>query len=181
MQYSLRFLLLVVSSLLMVSCQEEQAKDKRVFRGPKSELLGIDMVYSDSGRTVVHMITEKQITTSAEDRIYPKEMKLWFYDKLGNVTSIIRGDSAHYFRQTNSYKLMGHVVINNQLKGELINTDEFTWLPGEKRIFTERPVSIKTRTDIIHGVGLDAAQDFSTYSLRHVTNSVLTVDELPAN
>jgi hypothetical protein len=41
--------------------------------------------------------------------------------------------------------------------------------------------SIKTRTDIIHGVGLDAAQDFSTYSLRHVTNSILTVDELPTN
>jgi hypothetical protein len=76
---------------------------------------------------------------------------------------------------------MGHVVINNQLKGELIKTDEFTWLPSEKRIFTTKPVSIKTRTDIIHGVGLDAAQDFSTYSLRQVTNSVLTVDELPAN
>ncbi len=181
MQYSLRFLLLVVSSLLMVSCQEEQAKDKRVFRGPKSELLGIDMVYSDSGRTVVHMITEKQITTSAEDRIYPKEMKLWFYDKLGNVSSEIRGDSAHFFRTNNSYKLMGHVVINNILKGEIMKTDEFTWLPDEKRIFTDKPVSIKTPTDVVHGIGFDAAQDFSSYSLRRVSNSVLTVDELPAN
>ena len=177
----LRFLLLVVISLLIWSCQKEQAEDKRVYRGPKSELLGIDMVYSDSGRTIVHMITDQQITSPTEDRIYPKEMKLWFYDKLGNVSSQIRGDSAHFFRTNNSYKLMGHVVINNVLKGEVMKTDEFTWLPDEKRIFTTKPVSIKTRTDIVHGIGFDAAQDFSTYSLRHVTNSVLTVDELPTN
>ena len=181
MWYSVRFLLMVVSSLLIWSCQGEQAKDKRVYRGPKSELVGIDMVYSDSGRTVVHMITEKQITSPTEDRIYPKEMKLWFYDKLGNVSSEIRGDSAHFFRTSNSYKLMGHVVINNILKGELMKTDEFTWLPDEKRIFTDKPVSIKTRRDIVHGVGFDAAQDFSSYSLRRVSNSVLTVDELPTN
>jgi hypothetical protein len=62
-----------------------------------------------------------------------------------------------------------------------MKTDEFTWLPDEKRIFTTKPVSIKTRTDIVHGVGFDAAQDFSTYSLRRVSNSVLTVDELPTN
>ncbi len=179
--HQLRIVFLFGWVVCLLACSEAKKAENLVYNGPKSELSGIDMIYSDSARAIVRMVTESQITSPVEDRIYPKEMKLWFYDKLGNVTSIIRGDSAHYFRQTNSYKLMGHVVINNQLKGELINTDEFTWLPGEKRIFTERPVSIKTRTDIIHGVGLDAAQDFSTYSLRHVTNSVLTVDELPAN
>lgn len=179
--HQLRIVFLFGWVVCSLACSEAKKEENLVYKGSKSELSGIDMIYSDSARAIVRMVTESQITSPVEDRIYPKEMKLWFYDKLGNVTSIIRGDSAHYFRQTNSYKLMGHVVINNQLKGELINTDEFTWLPGEKRIFTERPVSIKTRTDIIHGVGLDAAQDFSTYSLRHVTNSVLTVDELPAN
>jgi LPS export ABC transporter protein LptC len=173
--------LLIVWVISLLACSEAKKAENLVYKGPKSELSGIDMVYSDSARAVVRMVTESQITTPLEDRIYPKEMKLWFYDKLGKVTSITRGDSAHYILQTNSYRLMGHVVINNQLKGELIKTDEFTWLPGEKRIFTDKPVSIKTRTDIIHGVGLDAAQDFSTYSLRRVSNSVLTVNELPTN
>jgi LPS export ABC transporter protein LptC len=177
----LRIISLFGWAFFLLACSEEKKERNLVFKGPKSELSGIDMIYSDSARAIVRMVTESQITTPSEDRVYPKEMKLWFYDKLGNVTTLIRGDSAHFFRQTNSYRLMGHVVINNQLKGELIKTDEFTWLPSEKRIFTTKPVSIKTRTDIIHGVGLDAAQDFSTYSLRQVTNSVLTVDELPVN
>jgi LPS export ABC transporter protein LptC len=139
------------------------------------------MVYSDSARATLRMVTEQQITTISEDRVYPKEMKLWFYDKLGNITSQIRGDSAHFFRQTNSYKLMGHVEIFNVKKKETLKTDEFTWLPEQKRVFTEKPVSIQTSKEIVHGVGLDAAQDFSTYSLRKVTNSLLTVESLPTN
>ena len=176
---SLLFLLSLIS--VFFSCREKADDSKVVYAGPKSELHGIDMIYSDSARKVVRMVTETQLTLATEDRIYPKEMKLWFFDKLGNVSSEIRGDSAHFFRTTNSYKMMGHVVINNVLKGEVLKTDEFTWVPDEKRIFTTKPVSIKTRTDIIHGVGLDAAQDFSSYSLRRVSNSVLTVNQLPTN
>jgi len=71
-------------------------KSTAEYIGPKSELRGIDMVYSDSARAMLRMVTEQQITTLSEDRVYPKEMKLWFYDKLGNITSQIRGDSAHF-------------------------------------------------------------------------------------
>ena len=174
---SLLFLLLIISTFF--SCREKEADSKATFVGPKSELFGIDMIYSDSAKKVVRMVTEQQLTLASEDRVYPKEMKLWFYDKLGNITSQIRGDSAHFFRQSNSYKLMGHVEIFNIQKGETLKTEEFTWLPDQKRVFTEKPVSIHTKKEIVHGVGLDAAQDFSTYSLRRVTNSVLTVDGLP--
>jgi hypothetical protein len=67
----------------------------------------------------------------------------------------------------------------NILKNEILTTDEFTWIPDEKRIFTEKPVQIKTPTEVFNGIGLDAAQDFSTYSLRKVTNSMLNVESLP--
>lgn len=175
-----RFLIFVlIISLFFFSCQEEKASKNLIYNGPKSELTGIDMVFSDSAKSVVRMVTETQITTYSEDRVYPKEMKLWFYDKLGNVSTQIRGDSAHFFRQKNQYRLMGHVKIFNIKKIETLTTDEFTWIPDEKRIFTEKPVQIKTPTEIFNGVGLDAAQDFSTYSLRRVTNSMLNVESLP--
>ncbi|MHA8051435.1 LPS export ABC transporter periplasmic protein LptC [Aquirufa sp. ROCK-SH2] len=174
-----KFLLLFVSILFFFSCQEEKKSSNLVYVGPKSELTGIDMVFSDSAKSVVRMVTEKQITLYSEDRVYPKEMKLWFFDKLGNVSTQIRGDSARFFRQKNHYKLMGHVKIFNIKKSETLTTDEFTWVPDEKRIFTEKPVQIRTNTEVFNGVGLDAAQDFSTYSLRRVTNSMLNVESLP--
>jgi LPS export ABC transporter protein LptC len=161
------------------SCREEKSNQNLKYNGPKSELTGIDMIFSDSAKSVVRMVTEKQITLYSEDRVYPQEMKLWFYDKLGNVTTQIRGDSARFFRQKNHYKLMGHVKIYNIKKSETLTTEEFTWVPDEKKIFTEKPVQIKTPTEIFNGVGLDAAQDFSKYSLRKVTNSTLNVESLP--
>ncbi len=76
---------------------------------------------------------------------------------------------------------MGNVQIFNVQQEETLKTEEFTWLPEEKRVFTEKPVQIRTKKEIIYGVGMDAAQDFTHYSLRHVTNSVLTVESLPTD
>lgn len=176
---SVLFLLFTICTIF--SCREKVDDSKAVYVGPKSELYGIDMVYSDSARKVVRMVTESQLTLASEDRIYPKEMKLWFYDKKGKITSEVRGDSAHFYRQKNTYKLIGHVVIHNIEKGETLKTDEFNWLPVEKRIFTDKAVQLRTRTELVNGVGLDAAQDFSSYSLRQVRNSVVAVEGMPTN
>lgn len=177
----LRIISLFGWAFFLLACSEEKKEQNLVFKGPKSELSGIDMIYSDSARAIVRMVTESQITTPSEDRVYPKEMKLWFYDKTGKITSEVRGDSAHFYRQKNTYKLIGHVVIHNIEKGEIMKTDEFNWLPVEKRIFTDKAVQLRTRTELVNGVGLDAAQDFSSYSLRKVRNSVVQVDGLPTN
>ena len=176
---SLLFLLLLISTFF--SCREKTDNEKKVYAGPKSELFGIDMMYSDSARKVVRMVTAAQLTLATEDRVYPKEVKLWFYDKTGKITSEVRGDSAHFYRQKNTYKLIGHVVIHNIEKGETLKTDEFNWLPVEKRIFTDKAVQLRTKTELVNGVGLDAAQDFSTYSLRQVRNSVVAVEAMPTN
>jgi len=176
---SLLFLLLVTYTFF--SCREKVDDSKAFYSGAKSELFGIDMVYSDSARKVVRMVTDVQLTLSTEDRVYPKEVKLWFYDKKGRITSEVRGDSAHYYRAKNTYKLIGHVVIHNIEKEETLKTDEFNWVVSEKRIFTDKAVQLRTRSELVNGVGLDAAQDFSSYSLRKVRNSVVKVDGLPTN
>jgi LPS export ABC transporter protein LptC len=176
---SLLFLLLITCTFF--SCSEKADKSKVIYSGPKSELFGIDMVFSDSAKKVVRMVTAEQMTLASEDRIYPKEVKLWFYNKKGRVTSEVRGDSAHYYRRKNIYKLIGHVVIHNIEKEETLKTDEFNWKVSEKRIFTEKAVQLRTRTELVNGVGLDAAQDFSSYSLRKVRNSVVAVEGMPTN
>jgi LPS export ABC transporter protein LptC len=170
------WLVYLLSLFLISACQERKEASKIQYKGPKSELNGIDMIYSDSARAVVRMVTAKQQTLFNEDRVYPKEVKLYFYDKLGNTTSQIRGDSARFDRVKNYYKLMGHVVINNPLKGETLRTSEFIWLPDQKKIYTEKAVQIRTKQEVFYGIGMDAAQDFSSYSLRQVTNSVFVME-----
>ncbi len=175
------FLILLLTLITLFACSEKKDDSKASYAGPKSELYGIDMMYTDSARKVVRMVTGVQLTLASEDRIYPKEIKLFFFDKKGNITSEVRGDSAHYYRQKNTYKIIGHVVLPTTYKEETLKTDEFNWLPAEKRIFTDKAVQLRTRTELVNGVGLDAAQDFSSYSLRQVRNSVVAVEGMPTN
>jgi len=171
------FVFLAFASIGFSGCQTESESKKLNYKGPKSELDGIDMIFSDSAKAMVRMVTEKQLTLFTEDRVYPKEVKLFFYDKLGNTTTEIRGDSARFDRTKNYYKLMGHVVIHNPLKKETLKTSEFIWLPDQKKIYSEKAVQIRTPNEVFYGIGFDAAQDFSTYSLRQVTNSVFVMKE----
>lgn len=166
-------------SLSLLACQERQEATKVKYNGPKSVLDHIDMIYSDSARPMVRMVTAKQLTLFTEDRVYPKEVQLYFFDKLGNITTKIRGDSARFSRVKNNYHLMGHVVIHNPMKGETLRTSEFYWLPDQKKIYTEKAVQIRTRQEVFYGIGMDATQDFSSYSLRKVTNSVFVMNEFP--
>ncbi|MFC0184809.1 LPS export ABC transporter protein LptC [Pseudarcicella hirudinis] len=173
------FIIFLGITFLQVSCKEENHKKKiQLYEGPLSELDGINMTYSDSARLIVRMVTEKQLTMPNDDRVYPKEVKIFFYDRLGNETTNLRGDSARYFRSSNLYKVYRHVVINNTLKGETLKTDELIWNPDQKRVYTDKPVDVYTREEVLHGIGMDANQDFTQYTLRRVTG-VVSVKNLP--
>ena len=167
--------------LLTLSACEEDKKDikKEEYKGPISEVYGINMAYTDSAKLVVRMSTEAQLTMANEDKKYPKEVRIFFFDKMGNNTTKLRGDSAVYMKATNLYRIIGRVQINNQVKNEVLETDELFWNPNSKKIYSNKAVEIKTPEQTIHGIGMDSNQDFTQYTIRKISNSQVTVKNLP--
>ena len=167
--------------LLTLSACEDDKKDikKEEYKGPISEVYGINMAYTDSAKLVVKMSTEAQLTMANEDKKYPKEVRIFFFDKKGNNTTKLRGDSAVYMKTTNLYRIMGRVQINNQVKNEVLETDELFWNPNTKKIYSNKAVDIKTPEQTIHGIGMDSNQDFTQYTIRKISNSQVTVKNLP--
>lgn len=167
------------SIISLISCEDDKKDFKREeYKGPVSEVYGINMSYTDSARLVVRMSTEAQLTMANEDKKYPKEVRVFFFDKLGNNTTKLRGDSAIYLKANNLYRVMGRVQINNQVKNETLETDELFWSPDTKKIYSNKPVDIKTPDQVIHGMGMDSNQDFTEYTIRKVTG-VVSVKSLP--
>jgi len=166
--------------MLFCACEEDR-KDvkKQEYKGPISEVYGINMAYTDSAKLVVKMSTEAQLTMANEDKKYPKEVRIFFFDKLGNNTTKLRGDSAVYVHSSNLYRIMGRVQINNQVKNEVLETDELYWNPNTKKIYSDKPVDIKTPEQTIHGIGMDSNQDFTQYTIRRISNSQVSVKNLP--
>ncbi len=170
---------LLVCFFFLTSCEDDKkVVKKEEYKGPISEIYGINMTYSDSARLVVRMTTDVQLTMATEDKIYPKEIRVFFFDKFGNNTTKLRGDSARYIRTKNLYRVMGRVQIDNQVKHEILETPELFWSPDTKKIYTDKQVDIKTPDQVLHGVGMDSNQDFTDYTIRRV-NGVVSVKSLP--
>ena len=173
------YLLLSISCLLLTSCEDDKKVIKKEeYKGPISEVYGINMTYSDSAKLVVRMTTDVQLTMASEDKVFPKEIRVFFFDKFGNNTTKLRGDSARFIRAKNLYRIMGKVQIDNQVKHEILETPELFWSPDTKKIYTDKRVDIKTPDQVLHGMGMDSNQDFTDYTIRKVTG-VVSVKSLP--
>ena len=162
------------TTFFLTSCEDEFGKPQKTvkYKGPVSEIYNIKMTYSDSAKKMVSMETAVQYQYLTEDKTYPKEVRVFFFDKTGKQTSTLRSDSAHYYRDKNYYKVKGNVVVINTVKGETLMTDELIWRPDDKKIFTDHDVTLRTREEVLYAKGMDANQDFSKYTLRKVTGTL---------
>ena len=63
------------------------------------------------------------------------------------------------------------VVVNQILKQETLFTEELNWLQAEKKVHTDKNVTIQTPDELLKGEGLDAKQDFSWYRILKPTGA----------
>jgi LPS export ABC transporter protein LptC len=63
------------------------------------------------------------------------------------------------------------IVIINQ-KGEQLKTEELVWNEQLRKFFTNKPVQIKTASQMIYGNGLEANEDFSYYQITQIKGIV---------
>jgi LPS export ABC transporter protein LptC len=168
--------IIILGNFAFFSCKERMAEKDVNYLGPMLEIENMELGYSDSARIMVKMKTALELDLQNKDRVYPKEVKLFFYDKLGVESTTIRSDSGRYINTENHYKLMGNILIVDKLKNQNLTTTELIWAPDKKIIYTHKPVDMVTPSQTIHGMGLQANQDFTQYSLGS-SNGVLNVKE----
>ncbi len=167
-----KYLFLPFMALFLLSCEED--KNAKVFipyKGPLEEAEKIEMLYSEAALLKVRVTTSKQIQLPSQDKIFPKPVLVEFYSPGGQVITTLRSDSARYVFSTGLYKVKGNVKVVNTQKQERLLSDELTWDPNTQKIYTDKRVTIESLSsgERINGLGLDANQDFTQYSVRKPT------------
>ena len=179
--FSIRYLILclfVLGNVFLFSCEDKkQTGVPQKYNGPLMVTDNLAIMLSDSGKTTIKVTTAKQIKLQSEDEIYPKTVYVTFYDKDGVEYSSLRGDSGRYFKNEGLYRVMGNVFFFNRLQQQSLSTDLLNWSTTRKKVYTDYPFIIKTRFDEIHGVGMEADQDFTHYTMRK-TKGVFAIDSL---
>jgi LPS export ABC transporter protein LptC len=110
---------------------------------------------------------------------FPKTLHADFYNPSGMVESKLDALYAKYRRNESIVYIRDSVKVVNLLKGDTLYCDELYWDRSRvgNEFYTNKPVRIRTRTQIINGVGMEASQDFRQW---HIIRSTGTI-QLPAS
>ncbi len=109
-------------------------------------------------------------------------LELDFLGSDGQRNSVLTARRGVILPEEHRMEVYEDVVFINS-RGERLETEQLTWLQDSARVYTEKAVRIQRGSDIIHGQGLDASEDFDRYTIRKVTGmlSVATDDTLAAD
>ncbi len=164
----------------MGSCEN----DEKVVSAFFEKKLGIDKseqieTYISQGgvmkaRLTAPLMLRYQDTSSRIE--LPNTLHVDFFDSLKQVESQLDALFALYHENRNVVLLRDSIRVYNT-KGDTLFCKELYWDQVQGRYYTEKAVSIHSPDMIIYGEGLSAPQDFKTFEIYKVTNSVIRIRE----
>lgn len=116
---------------------------------------------------------------------FPKHIHVDFFNAEGVKESMLDAKYGKYNELQSKVFLKDSVRFIGMLKGDTMYTDELYWDRNRMtyQFYTEKPVTILTKTQIIHGVGFEVSQDFRDKWIKNTTNTYFRVptSSFPAN
>jgi LPS export ABC transporter protein LptC len=149
----------------LTTCGDTGSNEILIYDGPVREAENVEHYYAENGIIKVRMVAEQLFELQNGDRQFPKGIYLEFYDEAGKIESTLRANQAFFMKEDELWRGVGNVEVINTKKQEQLNTEELYWKPKEKRIYTDKFVTIRMQSDVIYGEGLEAAQDMSSYRI----------------
>ncbi len=167
-------------SILLYCCGQDNKEipEHPTYDGPQVEMDSVETLFSDSALVKIRIKAPKQLNFSNGDKEYPLGVYLEFFDKEGNITSTFKSDRAYFIDADKHYKGEGNVVVINLESGDMLNTEELYWSPGEEKVFTDKFVTINSEGEVHTGEGLIANQDFDNYQIMKPIGTLIINDRL---
>lgn len=161
-------------SLLFWSCDEKQAAvEEVVYTGPLLEADSIKILYSDSALVRVRVQAAKQYEYENGNREFPEGIYVEFFEPDGSVSSTLQADKGYYFRENDRYTGVGNVRVIGVKDNNKLFTDTLHWSQPTERVYTKAPVLITEGPDTLRGIGLEANQNFTTYTILEPVGTTL--------
>lgn len=152
--------------LALLACNKDEVNQEPVvYEGPLNWSDSIRTLYSDSAIVIVMVEAAKQVQFETGDLEFPEGIFISFYGKDGGISSTLKADHGYFFREENRYTGVGGIVVENIEDQSKLLTDTLHWSPPEKKVYTKAKVMIIEAADTLRGQGLEAAEDFSTYTI----------------
>lgn len=172
-QHKFLFKVAAVLLCMYVAACENSPKDLSQFTEKKigvEEAKQVDIIYSLGDKTKAkltapYMLRHEEAVPYIE---FTKTLHTDFYDDSLRIESKMDAHYGKYMETESKVYLRDSVVVFN-VKGDTLYCNELYWDRAQtgREFYTDKPVRIRTPTQIIDGDGLDAPQDFKSW---HIIN-----------
>ncbi len=160
-----RFLFFSALFIVMACSDRKGLVDQKLYEGPISSLDSVTTLLSDSANVILRLTAPRQNNFENGDQEWPDGFLLESNTSEGEAESSFVANYVFYDKKEDLYHAKGNVIVKNFENGDELNTEELYWDPAEEKFFTEKFVTIKSDDEVHTGEGLDATQDFSTYTI----------------
>jgi LPS export ABC transporter protein LptC len=170
----LRSVLLLLFIVSLAGCRSEKVKpvintDIRVEELPAQESWNSQVIFSDSGKIKAVLNTgHLRVFNDAQETLLDSSVKVDFYDDDEIKTTTLTSDRGRVDDATQNLFAIENVVAEND-SGVKIETDELMWRNSDKKIVSDKFVTITTPLEKIEGYGFESDQTLRNYVIRNIT------------
>ena len=105
---------------------------------------------------------------------FPQTLHADFYNETGIVESKLDARYGKYKQNKSIVFLKDSVKVINLLKGDTLYCDELYWDRNRTGVefYTDKPVRIRTKTQVLNGIGMESSQDFRNWHIIQSTGTI---------
>lgn len=162
-------------AFIVFSCKGKlsEAEKLNLKETPVQTVDSMYLVQTDDGGIQMRVkagLMERYDNDSVSYELFPKGLEVFAYAEDGVLETYLQSDNAKHYanKRTNEEKwsAFGHVVVQNIIKQETMETDTLYWDRGKKEIFTDCYVRMFSNDGFMQGYGMrsdEMARDVVLY------------------
>ncbi len=171
----------VVASIFLLAC-ENSNKDIDDLTKKKlgiEEAVKVNINYTLGGKAKA--ILTAPLMLRVQDTMpyveFPKKIHVDFYNDSTKIESILDAKYAKYIESQSKILLKDSVRFIGLTNGDTLYCDELYWDRNRPtyQFYTDKPVQIRTKMQVINGTGFETSQDFKDKVVKNPTNSYIKV------
>ena len=185
------FIFVAIYSLIFVLLSSCENTDKEIqemnSRGlGVEEIKNADINYTIGGKAKAKLLSPLMLRVQMNVPYveFPNTLHVDFFNDTAGVDSRLDARYGKYLELESKVFLKDSVVVINVL-GDTLYCDELWWDRNRvgSEFYTDKPVRIRRKMEVINGTGMQAAQDFKNWVILNPSQGVMKIpaSEFPDN
>ena len=142
------------------------------------EIKNADINYTLGGKAKAKLLSPLMLRVQEASPYveFPKKLHVDFFNETGTVDSRLDAKYGKYYESESKVFLKDSVSVINIL-GDTLYCDELWWDRSRKgkEFYTDKPVRIRKKMEVINGTGMEAAQDFKNWVILNPSQGLMKI------